>query len=87
MFVHPTQIEEIIRRHNEISAARVIVSRDRQGKDEMVLKIESKSPIGNPASISETLLAVTRLRGKVEQVPPGSLPKDGILVTDARTYD
>ncbi len=87
MFVHPTQIEEIIRRHNEISAARVLVSRDRQGNDEMVLKIESRYPIGNPAPISETLHAVTRLRGTVEQVPLGSLPKDGILVTDARTYD
>jgi len=87
MFVHPTQIEEIIRRHNEISAARVLVSRDRQGNDELVLKIESRYPIGNPAPISETLHAVTRLRGTVEQVPLGSLPKDGILVSDARTYD
>jgi phenylacetate-CoA ligase len=87
MFVHPTQIEEIIRRHNEISAARILVSRDRQGNDEMVLKIESRHPIGNPAPISETLHAVTRLRGTVEQVPLGSLPKDGILVSDARIYD
>ena len=42
---------------------------------------------GSLPLLSETLHAVTRLRGTVEQVPLGSLPKDGILVTDARTYD
>ena len=87
MFVHPTQIEEIIRRHNEIGAARIIVSRDGRGNDEMVLKIEARAPIGDPARISETLLAVTRLRGTVVQVPSGSLPKDGVMVSDAREYD
>jgi phenylacetate-CoA ligase len=87
MFVHPTQIEEIIRRHNEIGAARIVVSRDGRGNDEMVLKIEASVPIADPARISETLLAVTRLRGTVVQVPPGTLPKDGIMVSDAREYD
>jgi phenylacetate-CoA ligase len=87
MFVHPAQIEEIIRRHNEIGAARIIVSRDAQGNDDMVLNIEAHAPIGDPMLISETLHAVTRLRGTVVQVPTGSLPKDGILVADARKYD
>lgn len=87
MFVHPTQIEEIIRRHNEIGAARIIVSRDARGNDELVLKIETRAPIADPARISETLLAVTRLRGTVVQVPSGTLPKDGIMVSDAREYD
>ena len=86
MFVHPTQIEEIIRRHNEIGAARVVISRDGRGNDEMVLKIEARASI-DPARISETLLAITRLRGTVVQVPSGSLPKDGIMVSDAREYD
>jgi phenylacetate-CoA ligase len=87
MFVHPMQIQEIIRRHNEIGAARVIVSRDVHGNDEMVLNIEAEAPIGDLMRISETLHAVTRLRGKVVQVPTGSLPKDGIMVADARKHD
>jgi phenylacetate-CoA ligase len=87
MFVHPMQIEEVIRRHNEIGAARVIVSRDVQGNDEMVLNIEAQAPIGDLMRISETLHAVTRLRGRVVQVPTGSLPKDGIMVADARKHD
>jgi phenylacetate-CoA ligase len=87
MFVHPVQIEEIIRRHNEIGAARMIVSRDAQGNDEMVLNIEAQAPIGDLMRISETLHAVTRLRGRVVQVPTGFLPRDGIMVADARKHD
>jgi phenylacetate-CoA ligase len=87
MFVHPMQIEEIIRRHNEIGAARMIVSRDAQGNDEMVLNIEVRAPIGDPMRISDTVQAVTRLRGTVVQVPTGALPKDGIMVADTRKYD
>jgi phenylacetate-CoA ligase len=87
MFVHPMQIEEIIRRHNEIGAARMIVSRDAQGNDEMILNIEAHAPIGDPMHISNTVHAVTRLRGRVVQVPTGSLPKDGIMVADTRKYD
>jgi phenylacetate-CoA ligase len=87
MFVHPMQIEEIIRRHNEISSARVIVSRDMHGNDEMVLNIEAQAPIGDLMRISESLHAVTRLRGEVVQVPIGSLPKDGVMVADVRKHD
>jgi len=87
MFVHPMQIEEIVRRHDEIDAARIVVSRDAQGNDEMVLKVEARVPIRDPMRIAETLHAVTRLRGNVVEVPAGSLPKDGIAVTDMRKYD
>ncbi len=87
MFVHPTQIEEIVRLHNEIGAARIVISRDAQGNDEMVLNIEAQAPIGDPTRISETLQAVTRLRGRVVQVPVGSLPRDGVTVADVRQYD
>jgi phenylacetate-CoA ligase len=87
MFVHPMQIEEIVRRHDEIDAARIVVSRDAKGNDEMVLKVEARVPIRDPMRIAETLHAVTRLRGNVVEVPAGSLPKDGIAVTDMRKYD
>jgi phenylacetate-CoA ligase len=87
MFVHPMQVEEIVRRHNGIAAARMIVSRDGQGNDEMVLNIEAQPGIGDPTRIAETLHAVTRLRGKVVQVPAGSLPRDGVMVVDARKYE
>jgi len=87
MFVHPLQIEEISRRHAEITAARLFVSRGPQGHDEMVLKVEMRQPAVGTAHINETLHAVTRLRGAVEHVPEGSLPNDGLTIVDARTYD
>jgi phenylacetate-CoA ligase len=87
MFVHPSQIQEIMRQHEAIAAARVIVSRDVHGNDQMVLRIETRSPSADTAAITETLLSVTRLRGAVEKVPQGSLPPDGLLITDSRTYD
>jgi phenylacetate-CoA ligase len=87
MFVHPGQVEEIVRRHDEIGAARIVVSRDAQGNDEMVLKVEAQAPIGDLMRISESLHAVTRLRGEVVQVPIGSLPKDGVMVADVRKHD
>jgi phenylacetate-coenzyme A ligase PaaK-like adenylate-forming protein len=87
MFVHPMQIEEIIRRHNEIGAARMIVSRDAQGNDEMILNVEAQLPLGDSMRISDTVHAVTRLRGRVVQVPTGSLPKDGVMVADTRKYE
>jgi phenylacetate-CoA ligase len=87
MFVHPMQVAEVIRRHPEIRAARMIVSRDARGHDEMVLNVEAAAPIGDLNPISETVLAVTRLRGGVMQVPTGSLPNDGVVVADIRQYD
>lgn len=87
MFVHPMQIEEIVQRHDEIDAARIVVSRDAQGNDEMVLKVEARVPIHDPMRIAETLHAVTRLHGNVVEVPAGSLPRDGIIVADARKHD
>ena len=87
MFVHALQIEEISRRHAEITAARLVVSRSPQGHDEVVLKVEMRQPAVGTEHISETLHAVTRLRGTVQQVPGGSLPSDGLSIIDTRTHD
>jgi phenylacetate-CoA ligase len=86
MFVHPTQVAELVRLHNEIAAARIIVSRDALGNDDMVLKVETRGP-ADVTRISQSLQAITRLRAEVVQVPLDSLPKDGVLVADARKYD
>ena len=87
MFVHPSQIAEIVRRHKEIIAARLVVARDASGADAMVLKVEMGEPAADPARIAETLQAVTKLRGTVESVPQGILPNDGKVIDDTRRYD
>jgi phenylacetate-CoA ligase len=36
------------------------------------------------SAVAETLQGVTKLRGGVELVPPGSLPNDGKVIADER---
>jgi len=42
---------------------------------------------GLKAKLTETLQAVTKLKGEVELVAPGSLPNDGKVIADERTYN
>jgi phenylacetate-CoA ligase len=86
MFVHPHQIAEIVRRHPEISHARLLVGRER-GADVMTLKVEAGQTDGELVrAIEASVQAVTRLKGHVEIAPAGSLPRDGKAIEDARDY-
>lgn len=87
MFVHPGQIAEIVRRHPEIARARLVITGE-MANDAMTLKCEcAGSPDGLADRIAETVRGVTKLRGGVELVAPGSLPNDGKVIEDARRYD
>ena len=86
MFVQPAQIAEIVKRHKEIIRARLVVDRDAQG-DTMTLQVEMGEPAAEPARIAETLQAVTKLRGTVTRVAPGSLPHDGKVIDDVRKHE
>jgi phenylacetate-CoA ligase len=83
MFVHPAQVAEVLRRHG-LARGRLVVDRDPGGADVMVLRAEGS---GDAATIAETLQSVTKLRGKVELVAPGSLPNDGKVIEDVRKVD
>ena len=86
MFVTPKQVDEIVKRHREILRARLVVSGE-AGADQMTLRCEVSQP---PASLSEAIVAtirdVTKLRGEVELLAPGSLPNDGKVIEDLRKY-
>jgi phenylacetate-CoA ligase len=41
---------------------------------------------GELAAIEATLRDVTKVRGSVRGVPAGSLPNDGKVIEDARSY-
>ena len=86
MFVTPAQVSEIVRRHPEITRARLVVEGD-AGNDRMTLKCEVS---GKPSNLSEALVnsirEVTKLRGEVELVASGSLPNDGKVIEDLRKY-
>jgi len=86
MFVTPRQVNDIVRRHPEIVRARLVVEGD-AGNDRMTLRCEVSE---KPSSLSEAIVAsirdVTKLRGEVELVAPGSLPNDGKVIEDLRKY-
>ena len=83
MFVHPVQIAEIVRRHQSIIRARLVIERPASA-DQMTLMVEMGEPAAAAASIAETVQAVTKLRGTVTAVPAGSLPNDGKVIEDRR---
>jgi phenylacetate-CoA ligase len=87
MFVHPKQVDDIVKRFPEVARARLVVSGE-MANDVMTLKVESAS--GGPADlaskVSEAIRDVTKLRGHVEVVQPGTLPNDGKVIEDARSY-
>ncbi len=88
MFVHPSQIGEVAKRHAEIVRARLSVAHDEQQNDRMTLACEVRS--GSDAlaeQIAQTLRDVTKLRGDVKLLDPGSLPNDGKVIEDLRRYD
>jgi phenylacetate-CoA ligase len=86
MFVHPSQVAEIAKRHKEILKARLVVDNP-EGSDRMTLRCEVRSaPAGLALAIADSLRSVTKLRGEVAFVQPGGLPNDGKVIEDAKKY-
>ena len=85
MFVHPGQVAEIVRRFPEVTRARLVVSGE-MADDRMKLLVESAGAQGLGERVAEAVRDVTKLRGEVEVVAPGSLPNDGKVIEDARSY-
>jgi len=88
MFVRPSQVAEVIRRHPEVVRARLIIDHDDKKNDRMVLRCETQG--GGEAlsgSIVATVRDVIKLRAEVELVHPGSLPNDGKVIDDTRRFE
>ena len=87
MFVHPSQVHEIARRHPQIGKARLVVS-GRMANDEMTLHCEVDDPHDAQAveAIVGSIRELTKLRGEVLLVARGSLPQDGKIIDDVRDY-
>ncbi|NWG23903.1 MAG: AMP-binding protein [Pseudorhodoplanes sp.] len=86
MFVRPEQIAELARQHPELGRVRLAVGRAGE-QDTMTLHAECGQPAeGLPAAIGATLQSVTKLKGEVRLVPPGTLPNDGKVIADERSY-
>jgi phenylacetate-CoA ligase len=84
MFVHPAQVAEIAKRHPGLGRVRLVVTREAE-QDAMTLHAEmAASDAGVADAIAETLQSVTKVRGAVKLVAPGSLPNDGKVIADER---
>lgn len=83
MFVRPEQVAEIAQRHPGVGRLRLVVTRDGE-QDVMTLRAEGPAAAGLADALAASLQAVTRLRGAVEVVTPGSLPNDGKVIADER---
>ncbi|KPF69930.1 AMP-dependent synthetase [beta proteobacterium AAP99] len=86
LFVHPAQINDISKRFPELGRVRMVITGS-MGQDDMVLKAESgEQHDGLAYRLRDAIRDITKLRGEVELVAPGSLPNDGKLIEDARSY-
>jgi len=84
MFVYPSQVADVTRRHPEIGRARLVVERE-DSRDRMTLHCEVAAPAeGLESAIAESLRAATSLRGAVRLVATGSLTNDGKVIDDRR---
>lgn len=88
MFVHPSQVADIAKRHPVVKKARLVVSGE-MANDEMTLHCEVDDPNGSLAEIDAIIASirdVTKLRGNVKLQAIGTLPNDGKVIEDARSY-
>ena len=87
MFVHPGQVADIIKRFPEVTRARLVVTGE-MANDAMTLKVETMGTASEALAdkIGDAIRDVTKLRGAVEIMGADSLPNDGRVIEDARSY-
>jgi phenylacetate-CoA ligase len=86
MFVHPEQVAEIVKRHREIIKARVIATSD-DNRDVMTVRVETTDNTLAVEAVAKSVQEVTKLKAVIDLVLPGSLPNDGKVIDDQRTYE
>lgn len=84
MFVRPEQVAALVAHHGEVSKARVIASRAGE-QDVMTVQIESAG--GDADAYAQSVVELLKLKGKIVIMDPGTLPRDGMVIEDQRTYD
>ncbi|RMD88996.1 MAG: phenylacetate--CoA ligase family protein [Alphaproteobacteria bacterium] len=84
MFVRPEQVAALVARHPEIARARVVVTRENE-RDVMTVEVETGG--ADIAALERSVKELLKLSGKVVPQPLGSLPNDGKVIDDRRSYD
>ena len=88
LFVHPSQVADVVRRHPEILKARLVVD-NAGGQDRMTLHCEVRDANAPDLAkgIVDSMRDLTKLRGEVTFIAPGALANDGKVIDDVRKYD
>ena len=90
MFIHPSQVDEIMERNQGISRCRVVVTQQNH-QDQMNFQIELKDDSIEPGPLlekmREDIREIMRLRGEVVVVPRGTIPTDAKRIEDRRNWD
>jgi phenylacetate-CoA ligase len=87
MFVHPAQVDAIVKRHPEVRRARLVVDNP-SGSDRMSLHVEVSGVEAKLAeAIVESIREVTKLRGEVMFRAVDELPNDGKVIDDLRKLE
>jgi phenylacetate-CoA ligase len=87
MFVHPSQVAAIVKRHPEIARARLVVDNP-DGNDRMTLHVEVADNASSHAdAVVASIREITKLRGEVAFRSPGELANDGKVIDDVRRYE
>ena len=84
MFVRPEQVAAFVAAHPEVTRARVIATREGE-MDVMTVRIET--PANDPGQYHAGVAESLKMKGRIDLVPPGSLPNDGMVIEDLRKYD
>ena len=89
MFVKPSQMADIAKRHAEIRRYRLVIDHDEKKADRMTLncEIDGAGDAALAGKIAATIRDVCNLRGEISFKPAGSLPNDGKVIDDVRRYD
>ena len=90
MFVHPSQVAEVLKRHPGLGRARLVVEGE-MANDRMTLHVETAGHAaalgaGLADSLAAAVRDVTKLRATIVLAAPGSLPNDGMVIEDKRSY-
>ncbi len=83
MFVRPEQVAALVAKHPEIARARVIAGREGE-MDTMTVQIESTG--GDADTYAASVVDALKMKARIELVTPGSLPNDGKVIEDQRSY-
>jgi phenylacetate-CoA ligase len=88
MFVHPSQVREVMSQFPEITRYQAVVTRAGH-RDELnfYLEIAGEAGEGLPASVETRLQGVLRLKAEVHVVQPGTIPEDAGEIDDRRVWD